>query len=109
MFKEYGDSMSTDMFAITSLDILSWITFGFIVGLLVHAIKPSYSSRHIYKDLILATLGSMVGGLTIVFFYGYTLLGLLIISIVGGIIAATGYVWIEMRNQQVLKNNAEHL
>lgn len=101
--------MTGDMFIITPLDILSWIIFGFVIGVLAHAIKPTYISKNIYKDLILAILGSIVGGMTIVFFYGYTLLGLLIVSMVVGIIAASGYVWMELRNHQVLKNNAEHL
>lgn len=98
--------MLPDIFLITPLDVISWITFGFVVGLLVHAIKPSISTKYIAKDVILAILGSMVAGLTLVFFYGYTLLGILAMSLVGGLVLAVGYVWIEMKRHQTLQKAA---
>ena len=99
--------MTSDIFLITPLDVLSWITFGFIVGLLVHTIRPLYNPRHIYKDIILAILGSMIAELTLAFFYGYIMLGTLMVSIVGGIILASGYVWFEIRTHQTIKNTFE--
>ena len=100
--------MSSDIFLITPMDIISWIAFGFVVGLLVNAIKQIPTPKHIVKDIVLAILGSMVAGLTIEFFYGYTMLGALTISIVGGIMLASGYVWILFyRNQQPVKTHVK--
>ena len=80
------------MFDISIFNVFSWIIFGFVVGILVHEVHPKTDQKHILKDMTLAVLGSMVGGLTIIFFYGYTLLGLLTTSVVGGICFAALYI-----------------
>lgn len=89
--------MFDNIFTISLFDIITWITFGFIVGIIVHSIKPLPSTNAV-KDIILAILGSMVAGLTIVFFYGYPLLGILTVSIVGGIILSGAYIWFMHRH-----------
>ena len=89
------------MFDVSLINIVSWIVFGFTIGVLVHEIRPVTNHRHIYKDIILAMLGSIVGGLTIIFFYGYPFLGLLVTSIVSGICFAAVYVIFQKYIQDV--------
>jgi hypothetical protein len=103
--------MFDNVFTITPLDVITWITFGFVTGIIVHFLKP-FPSAHVGQDIMLAVFGSIVGGLTIVFFYGYLLLGTLTISIVGGIILSTIYIALNMHKSPIqprAHNNDQHL
>ena len=88
--------MSTDTFAITTIQIIGWIVCGFVVALLIHAVKPS-QSHSVAKDAFFATIGSLCAGLTIIFFYGYLLLEVFILSLVAGIILASIYLAVSAR------------
>ena len=105
--------MYNNIFTITPMDVITWITFGFVVGILVHSVRPS-ARANAFKDIILATLGSMIAGLSIVFFYGYPMLGTITTSIVAGIILSMIYAWWELRKhthtiQHPLERNEHHL
>lgn len=111
MFLGYCEYMFDNVFTITPLDVITWITFGFVTGIIVHFLKP-LPSTHVGQDILLAVFGSIIAGLTIVFFYGYSMLGTLIISIVGGIILSTIYIALNMHKspiQPTAESSSQHI
>ncbi len=45
------------------MDILSWIIFGSIVGIVINAIDPTAEGRYV-RSIILGITGAIVGGIT---------------------------------------------
>lgn len=83
--------MSFDTFAITPIQVISWIILGFVAALVITKIRPS-PNRSVVKDIVLGMVGSLTGGLTIIFIYGYLLLEVFVLSLVAGIILASFYI-----------------
>ncbi len=44
------------------LSILSWIVFGFVVGLIARALYPGRQSMGFFSTIVLGIVGSLVGG-----------------------------------------------
>jgi len=92
------------------LDVLAWIVFGFVAGIIAKAILPGKDPGGVIVTIIIGIVGSLIGG-----FIGRTLLGYgqvndsgdlskpgfltsLLLAVVGAIILLVGYRLIKGRS-----------
>ena len=57
------------------MNILSWILFGLIVGVVANAIDPSPNKRGATGSILLGVIGALVGGLLANLIFGITISG----------------------------------
>lgn len=57
------------------MNILSWILFGLIVGIIANAIDPSPNRDGIVGSVLLGILGALVGGFLANLFFGIFITG----------------------------------
>lgn len=84
--------LNTHVAGFSLLSIVSWIIFGFIVGMIVHAIDPGHVRGGVVGTTLLGILGALFGGLlsSIIFgvvYTGFSVEGFLT-AIVGGLVLA---------------------
>lgn len=57
------------------MNILSWILFGLIVGIVANAIDPSPNKSGITNSILLGVVGALVGGFLANLLFGITITG----------------------------------
>ena len=57
------------------MNVLSWIIFGMIVGIVANAIDPSPSRGGILGSILLGIIGALVGGFLANLIFGITVTG----------------------------------
>ena len=57
------------------MNILSWILFGLIVGLIANAIEPSHKSGGLFGSILLGIVGALVGGFLANLIFGVSIAG----------------------------------
>ncbi|GIW61498.1 MAG: hypothetical protein KatS3mg089_0350 [Patescibacteria group bacterium] len=55
------------------MNILSWILFGLITGIIAHMLDPRSEESSIFSAILLGVGGALAGGLTANLFFGLTL------------------------------------
>lgn len=56
------DLVHTTIFGYSSLTIISWVVFGFFVGIIVHTIIHTQVKGGVFNTMLLGILGAIVGG-----------------------------------------------
>lgn len=76
----------------STLTIISWIIFGLIVGIVVHALDPKDVRGGLLGTLLTGIVGALLGGFLANLFFGIQITGFnatsFLIAIAGGLILA---------------------
>lgn len=70
------------------ISILSWIIFGFVVGLIARALFPGQQSLGFFPTVGLGIVGSFVGGFFVSLFHGYPVLEFRWVGFIGSLLGA---------------------
>ncbi len=77
------------------MNILSWILFGLIVGIVANAIDPAESRSGVLGAILLGIAGSLIGGLLANFIFGVGVVGFditsFIVAVAGSIVLLFGF------------------
>lgn len=77
------------------MNILSWILFGLIVGIVANAIDPAESRGGVLGAILLGIAGSLIGGLLANFIFGVGVVGFditsFIVAVAGSIVLLFGF------------------
>ncbi len=68
--------------------ILTWLVFGFIVGLIARAIFPGAQGMGFFATAILGIVGSFMGGLVANFFWGGQILAVQPSGFIGSLVGS---------------------
>lgn len=68
--------------------VISWLVFGFLVGIIARFIYPGAQSMGLFATALLGIVGSMVGGLIGNLLFGAPLLAVHAAGIVGSVVGS---------------------
>jgi uncharacterized membrane protein YeaQ/YmgE (transglycosylase-associated protein family) len=101
-----------NLMGIDLVNILSWIVFGLLVGIVAHLIDPGQVKGGIVGTAITGVLGSLVGGFLAQLLFGYNITGFNISSFliaIGGALILAFLQRMLFRNQSHIKTETGRL
>lgn len=84
------------------MNILSWILFGLVVGIIAHAINSSYEKGGFLGSVLLGIVGALVGGFLANLIFGTTVRGF---SVAAFLVAVVCSLLLLFFGKAVRKNN----
>lgn len=91
--------------SISWINMITWISFGFIAGLVMYFFSSSKNKLKLWESLVLGVLGSVSGGSFATFLYGVGLRGIDLTSLSVAIAASLSFLIIY---QIIIKTNSSN-
>ena len=70
------------------MNILSWILFGLVVGIIAHSLDSSAENRGILGSILLGIVGALVGGFLANLIFGITVAGFSITAFLVAVVSS---------------------
>lgn len=97
--------LQTTILGFSLLNIISWLVFGFLAGLIVHLLDPGDVRGGFFGTTLLGILGAIVGGLLSRAFFGVNYAGLnvrgFITAVIGSLLLAFIYRLFFRKNEHI--------